>query len=394
MARFARNILLSASVAILALPALLSGSDAGKERLRRNIQHPTSNIQHPIAPERTGTEGSKSTRFAEVFGDSDTFTTGSLAQRLCATKRRRPASTPAAVTPARPPELQPGPNGALPLAAWGAICIDALTGKVLYESNADAPQYPASTTKIMTALLVVEEGDLDHEVECDLEDSKVGESSLNLKPGERFTRRQMLYGLMLKSANDVAHALGRDNAGSIEAFAEKMTRRAKELGATNTHFANPNGLHNPDHYTTPRDLACIARAAMQQPFFRQVVGTRDYTWMVNGVPDPLHNHNRLLERFPGCTGVKTGYTIPAQQVLVSSAMRGNHEVISVVMHTDKPGIWNDSMLLLSYGLDQLAKDAVAAVGSGAARTDVVPRQDEGRGGGETSNTQHPTSNTQ
>jgi D-alanyl-D-alanine carboxypeptidase (penicillin-binding protein 5/6) len=212
----------------------------------------------------------------------------------------------------------------------------------------------------MTALLVIEEGNLDQEVECTLDDSKVGESSLNLKPGQRFTRRQMLYGLMLKSANDVAHALGRDNAGSIEAFAEKMTRRARELGAQNTHFANPNGLHDKEHYTTPRDLALIARAAMQQPFFRQVVSTREYGWTVEGAIDPLHNHNRLLERFPGCTGVKTGYTIPAQQVLVSAAMRGNQEAVSVVMHTDKPGIWNDSMLLLTYALDRLSAPVVNA----------------------------------
>jgi D-alanyl-D-alanine carboxypeptidase (penicillin-binding protein 5/6) len=281
---------------------------------------------------------------------------------VAATKHRRPIN-PAASPAPPPPTPPPDANGELPLAAWGAIVIDALTGKVLYEKNADAPQYPASTTKIMTALLVIEEGDLDHEVECTLEDSKVGESSLELKPGQRFPRRQMLYGLMLKSANDVAHALGRDNAGSIEAFAEKMTRRAKELGAQNTHFANPNGLHDPAHYTTPRDLALIARAAMQQPFFRQVVSTRDYDWTVEGAINPLHNHNRLLERYPGCTGVKTGYTIPAQQVLVSSAMRGNHEVISVIMHSDKPGIWNDSMLLLSYGLDRLTEGAAVSSAS-------------------------------
>ena len=267
-------------------------------------------------------------------------------------------------TPAPPPPAQPGADGDLPIAAWGAIVLDEFSGKVLYERNADAPQYPASTTKIMTALLVIEEGDLDHEVECTLEDSKVGESSLELKPGQRFTRRQMLYGLMLKSANDVAHALGRDNAGSIEAFAEKMTQRARELGAQNTHFANPNGLHDVNHYTTPRDLALIARAAMQQPFFRQLVGTRDYGWAVEGVVNPLHNHNRLLERFPGCTGVKTGYTIPAQQVLVSAAMRGNNEVVSVVMHTDKPGIWNDSMLLLSYGLDRVTGAAATSAAAG------------------------------
>ncbi len=260
-------------------------------------------------------------------------------------------STPVEPQPPAPSTLPPAVPGEMALYAAGAIVIDGFTGRTLYEKNADAPQYPASTTKIMTALLVIETGDLDHMVEVTLEDSKVGESSLELKPGQTYSRRQMLYGLMLKSANDVAHALGRDNAGSIEEFAKKMTTRAQELGATNTSFRNPNGLHDPNHYCSPRDLALIARAAMQQPYFRQVVSTRDYNWIAETGPRPLNNHNRLLGRFPGCTGVKTGYTIPAQQVLVSAALRGNREVIAVVMHTNKPGIWDDSMLLLSYGLD-------------------------------------------
>ncbi|MCE9609614.1 MAG: D-alanyl-D-alanine carboxypeptidase [Chthoniobacter sp.] len=238
----------------------------------------------------------------------------------------------------------------LPLAARGAIVIDALTGAPLYEKNADEPQFPASTTKILTALLVIEAGDLDREVECTLEDSKVGESSLELKPGQRYTRRQMLYGLMLKSANDVAHALGRDNAGTAAAFAEKMTRRAAELGAKTANFANANGLHDLVHFCSPRDLALISRAAMQQPLFRQIVSTRSYDWVrADGTVRPLANHNRMLQSFPGCTGVKTGYTNPAQQVLVSAALREGREVISVVMHTDKPGIWYDSVMLLSYG---------------------------------------------
>jgi D-alanyl-D-alanine carboxypeptidase (penicillin-binding protein 5/6) len=276
-------------------------------------------------------------------------------------------ASPAAKTPARtpPPAAPPRPRvatpeelnqtlaqigaGELPLAARGAIVIDAATGATLYEKAADEIQFPASTTKIMTALLVIENGELDHEVECDLDDSKVGESSLQLKPGQRYTRRQMLYGLMLKSANDVAHALARDNAGTIAAFAEKMNRRAAELGARSTHFVNPNGLHDITHYTTPRDLALIARAAMEQPLFREIVGTRTYTWVAETGAVPLHNHNRLLERFAGCTGVKTGFTNPAQQVLVSAALRDRREVIAVVMHTDKPGIWDDSMLLLGYG---------------------------------------------
>jgi D-alanyl-D-alanine carboxypeptidase (penicillin-binding protein 5/6) len=248
----------------------------------------------------------------------------------------------------------------LPLAARGAIVIDANTGETLYEKNADEPQYPASTTKIMTALLVIEAGDLDHIIEVTDEDSKVGESSLDIKPGDQFTRKEALFGLMLKSANDVAHALGRDNAGSIEAFAEKMTRRAAELGAKNTHFANPHGLHDKQHYTTPRDLAQIARAAMKQPLFRRIVSTEFFTWNPPGIivplgPRDLKNHNRLLFAFPGCTGVKTGYTIPAQQVLVSAAQWGTREVIAVVMHTHKPGIWDDSKLLLTWGLERGAR---------------------------------------
>lgn len=238
----------------------------------------------------------------------------------------------------------------LSLAARGAIVIEAFSGKPLYQKNADSRFYPASTTKIMTGLLVIEAGNLDALVEITAEDAKVGESSLNVHPGEQFTRRQMLFGLMLKSANDVAAALGRDNGGSIEAFANKMTQRAKELGCTNTQFANPHGLHNLNHYTTPRDLAIIARAAMQQPLFRQIVGTKQARWEAPSGLQLLTNHNRLLDRFSGCNGVKTGYTIPAQQVLASSAARDGREAIAIVMYTNKPGIWEDSAKLLELGL--------------------------------------------
>jgi serine-type D-Ala-D-Ala carboxypeptidase (penicillin-binding protein 5/6) len=259
-------------------------------------------------------------------------------------------------------QLQPGE---LPLTAEGAIVIDALTGQALYEKNPDMPLYPASTTKIMTALLVIEAGDLDREVIVTDEDSKVGESSLQIKPGDHYTRRQMLYGLMLKSANDVAQALGRDNAGSAEAFALKMTRRAQELGAMNTSFRNPHGLHHAEHFTTPRDLAIIARYAMNQPYFRSVVSTAKYSW-VRYVPPELQsetppeiwhlsNHNKLLTRFEGCTGVKTGYTNPAQHTLVSAAMRSPREVIAVVMKDKRSQKWEDSMLLLHHGLDHPPK---------------------------------------
>lgn len=253
-----------------------------------------------------------------------------------------PASKPVAVTE----------DGEMALAARGAILVEALSGKALYEKNADTRFYPASTTKIMTGLLIIEAGGLDTPVEITEEDARVGESSLSVRPGQTYTRRQMLYGLMLKSANDVAHALGRDNGGTAEAFAAKMTQRARELGCTNTSFMNAHGLHHPSHYTSPRDLALITRAAMNQPLFRQIVSTQQAPWESPTGTFMLSNHNRLLHRFPGCNGVKTGYTIPAQQVLASSAARGGREAIAVVMHTDKPGIWEDSAKLLEYGLKQ------------------------------------------
>lgn len=272
----------------------------------------------------------------------------------------KPAPKPAPAPVITKKESEEDDDDDLDLAAKGAIVIDALSGKPLYQKNGDSRFYPASTTKIMTGLLIIEAGHLDELVEVTAEDARVGESSLNIHAGETFTRRQMLYGLLLKSANDVAAALGRDNGGSIEAFAQKMTERARELGCTNTQFANPHGLHHIAHFTTPRDLAIIARAAMSQPLFRQIVGTKQAQWEAPSGSRVLFNHNRLLERFPGCNGVKTGYTIPAQQVLASSAYRGGREAIAVVMHTDKPGIWEDSAKLLEFGLNHPVESATSA----------------------------------
>jgi D-alanyl-D-alanine carboxypeptidase (penicillin-binding protein 5/6) len=265
---------------------------------------------------------------------------------LGAKERAKPTERP---VKERPKEYVPGQEPTV--AAESAAAIDSFTGDFLFLKNEDARQYPASSTKILTALLVIEAGNLDQLVTVDESDTKVEPTILDLKPGEQYTRRQLLFGMMLKSANDVARALARDNAGSVEAFAEKMTRRAAELGATNSHFMNPNGLHDPNHYTTAHDLALVARAAMQQPLFREIVSTVYYTWnSPKGTVYQLRNHNRLLRHFIGCNGVKTGYTHAAQQVLVSSALRDGHEVISVVLHTDKPGIWDDSKALLTYGL--------------------------------------------
>lgn len=247
-------------------------------------------------------------------------------------------------------ELAPGE---LPLFARSAMLLDAETGATLYEKNPDALEYPASATKILTALIVLESGDLDKLVTVEDSDTKVEPSALNIKPGETYPRRALLYALLLKSANDVAMCLARDNAGSVAAFAEKMTQRAHALGAESSHFQNPHGLHDNHHYTTARDLARIGNAAMKNPVFREIVATPE-AWIRKADEWVLfRNHNRLLSRMTECIGVKTGYTGKAQQVLVSAAARDGKEVISVVLHTNKPGIWDDSKLLLNHGLTKL-----------------------------------------
>ena len=272
---------------------------------------------------------------------------------------KKPAATKSVKKPAPTPTPAPLAPGELPLVAKSAILLDAKTGDVLYEKAADDMRYPASATKILTALLVLEAGDLDRKVTVQIEDTKIEPSALDFKPGEEYTRRQLLFALLLKSANDVALALARDNAGSVKEFAEKMTRRAEELGAKASHFTNPHGLPDPRHFTTARDLALIARFAMQHPLFREIVATPEFKMMRSDELVLMKNHNKLLGMFPGCIGVKTGYTIASQHVLVSCAIRAGCEAISVVMYSDKLGKWSDSKTLLEHAFEKLGAGAPA-----------------------------------
>lgn len=275
--------------------------------------------------------------------------------------KKAPKTTIKRVAPVKPkPVVKPTPEppqvlapGELALAARSAIAMDLKSGAVLYEKDADSMQYPASTTKILTALIIIESGKLDELVTVQPEDTKVEPTVLEMKVGETYPRKDLLFALLMKSANDVAAALARDNAGSVALFAEKMNQRAVQLGATSSHFVTPNGLHDPHHYTTARDLGLIACAAMKEPLFRQIVATAEATILKAELPVKLTNHNRLLAKMPGCIGVKTGFTNPAQQVLVSAAVREGREVLAVVLHTNKPGIWEDSMRLLYDGFEKL-----------------------------------------
>lgn len=217
--------------------------------------------------------------------------------------------------------------------AKASILIERETGTILQEHNSDLPLPMASTTKVMTALMALEYGRLDEEVTCSPNAFGVPGTSIYLEQGETLTLKEMLYGLMLASGNDAAVAIAEHIAGSSEAFCQQMTRRAKELGCENTRFATPHGLPHADHYTTARDLAQIARAAMEYPLFREIVSTQraSIPWQGRNYDRILQNKNKLLSTYQGATGIKTGYTKAAGRCLVFGAQREGMEVIGVVL---------------------------------------------------------------
>ncbi len=247
------------------------------------------------------------------------------------------------------PQTSPGavPN----TSAASVIVIDARTGQVLYEKNADAPRAAASTQKLLTSLIVAERGFLDRPVTVMPTDTFAEPTKLNIKAGETYQRIDLLRALLVKSCNDVARCLARDDAGSIEAFAEIMNRRARELGAVNSHFVNPNGLPIPNQYSTARDLSQIARAAYANPTIRSIVCLPKLVFRyANGRTRELENTNKVLTRLPYCNGMKTGYTDAAGHCLISSGARPGRDVIAVVLGDGKARVWQDSAALLSWAL--------------------------------------------
>jgi D-alanyl-D-alanine carboxypeptidase (penicillin-binding protein 5/6) len=236
-----------------------------------------------------------------------------------------------------------------PISAAAAILIDSNSGEVLYGKNDDARMYPASTTKIMTAILILENGDLSEEVTVSEHAAETQDSPLSLKPGEKLTLEDLLYAILVRSGNSAAVAAAEHIAGSEKAFVEMMNRRAKELGATGTHFVNPNGLHDPDHYTTASDLAKIARHAITFDKFNRIVATGHYVLgrSISVENSYISNHNRLLGSYPGADGIKTGYTNEAGRCLVGSATHDGWRLISVVLNSKD--YVADTAALLDYG---------------------------------------------
>ncbi|MEY8355214.1 serine hydrolase [Lachnospiraceae bacterium 54-53] len=246
--------------------------------------------------------------------------------------------------------------------AQGAILMDADTGTVLWGQNIHTEYFPASITKVMTALLVIEN--------CSLEDTvtfshnavfnvESGSSNAGINEGDKLSVKDCLYALLLKSANESANALAEHVAGSTEAFADMMNARAKELGCTNTHFANPSGLNNPEHYTSPYDMALIARAAFNNPVFEEIDSTTYYKLPPNSINQEglsIYPGHRMMREsspyyYPGIVGGKTGYTTLAGNTLVTCAEKNGLKLITVILKGSTPQYWSDTKNLLDFGFE-------------------------------------------
>ncbi len=246
------------------------------------------------------------------------------------------------------------PVSALSVSARYACAIDAQTGKVLFEKNAYSTHSMASTTKIMTALLALENAGPDEMVTVSKNAAGTEGSSIYLTAGETLSMKDLLYGLMLESGNDAAIAIAEHVGGSVSEFAEMMTKRAHSLGAKNTAFQNPNGLDAEGHYTTAYDLALITREALANPDFAEIVATKkkNIPASENSKARYFANHNKLLSLYPGCIGVKTGFTKKTGRCLVSAATQNHATVICVTLNA--PDDWNDHTQILNHSFASLS----------------------------------------
>lgn len=246
--------------------------------------------------------------------------------------------------------------------AAAAILIDQESRRVLFQKNPHLVRPMASVTKIMTAILALEYGNLDDEVLVSEKAAGIGGSSIWLEEGEPKTLEELLYGLILYSGNDAALAIAEHIAGSAEQFNLLMNNKARQIGAFNTSFRNPHGLHEEDHHSTAYDLALISAYAMDNTRFRELSATKQRTISWPGQPwdRSLENQNRLLSIYPGGDGIKTGWTDQAGRCFAGSATRDGLQLITVVLNA--PQMWEDAILLLDYGFSQFQRKKLLSKG--------------------------------
>ncbi|AET68715.1 D-alanyl-D-alanine carboxypeptidase [Desulfosporosinus orientis DSM 765] len=250
----------------------------------------------------------------------------------------------------------------------GGYLIDVQSGQTLFQKNPDELLAPASTTKIMTALLAIENGHFDDTVTISstmLNSKLVYGTQIYLEPGEKLTVRDLLYATLLNSANDAAVALAEYVGKDVDSFVDLMNQRAQEIGATKTHFVNPSGLTEKEHLTTPHDLALIARVAYQNPTFAQFVRTKTQaiSRSKDDVPVLMVNENKLLWRDSTVDGIKTGYTSEAQNCLVASATKDGRQLIGVILKSPGKEIYTDMQAMFDYGFTQYKNNVVKPAGS-------------------------------
>ena len=255
------------------------------------------------------------------------------------------------------------------ISAECAILIDAQTGRVLYEKQAEEKSLIASATKIMTALVICEQTNVLDRVKIPKEAVGIEGSSMYLKEGEVLTVQELLYGLMLQSGNDAAVALAIYCGGTVEGFTELMNDKAHRLGMTQSHFANPNGLDSPGNYSTARDMGILTAYAMQNPIFAQTVSTKTITIGERC----LRNHNKLLWQLEGANGVKTGYTKAAGRILISSVTRMGRQLIAVTFNA--PDDWQDHKTLIEDGFSRFTVQKLIRQGQTLGQLELAGGQE-------------------
>ena len=253
-------------------------------------------------------------------------------------------------------------NAGVDVSAGACVLMCAETGEIILSRNEDERLPIASLTKIMTALIAIETLDLSSEVVIPPEACGIEGSSIYLCSGEKLTVRDLLYSVLLESANDASTAIAIAASGNVEMFCRSMNEKAVELGLINTHFSNPHGLDADDHYSSAKDLAILTRNALSVPEFQEIVSTRSASIPYKGMPDGrrLINHNKLLGIYDGCIGVKTGYTKRCGRCLVSAARRDGVTLIAVTIND--PNDWRDHAAMLDYGFSSLIRRELVCEG--------------------------------